>query len=176
MSKTAAIAVLLVAFTSSPPQTHAAPLPEGVTVRDGDTVVIQKQTYRFWGIDAPELHQTCGDVHCGPMAKEALINLVAAGGISCDEHKTTDKYSRIVATCRDNAGADIAEKMVRAGWAWDYPRYSNGAYLTVQQEAQSNRTGMWSASIVEPPWQWRMDKGHCWVGPWNGPLKSPSSG
>jgi endonuclease YncB( thermonuclease family) len=31
------------------------------TITDGDTIKLNGATWRLWGIDAPELHQTCRD-------------------------------------------------------------------------------------------------------------------
>lgn len=33
----------------------------GQTATDGDTIKLNGTTWRLWGIDAPELHQTCKD-------------------------------------------------------------------------------------------------------------------
>jgi endonuclease YncB( thermonuclease family) len=37
----------------------AAPIA-AQTIVDGDTIKLNGTTYRLWGIDAPEMHQTCG--------------------------------------------------------------------------------------------------------------------
>jgi endonuclease YncB( thermonuclease family) len=39
------------------------------TVVDGDTLKLDGTTYRLWGIDAAEIHQTCGDWPAGVVAK-----------------------------------------------------------------------------------------------------------
>jgi endonuclease YncB( thermonuclease family) len=47
--------------------------------------------------------------------------------------------------------------MVAAGFAFDYPRYSQGAYRVQQKAAQTDRRGLWSMNF-EMPWVWRRKK------------------
>ena len=56
---------------------------------DGDTLRAGNgDQYRIFGIDAPELHQTCKDASgkswlCGRAAKAKLTTLMKAGGVNC---------------------------------------------------------------------------------------------
>ncbi|WP_170303671.1 thermonuclease family protein [Reyranella soli] len=57
-------------------------------------------TYRPWGIDAPELAQTCPDGWpAGRMAATRLQALTAGRSVVCQE-KDHDRYGRTVAICR----------------------------------------------------------------------------
>jgi endonuclease YncB( thermonuclease family) len=75
-----------------------------ITAIDGDSLRAGNgDEYRLFGIDAPELHQTCKDSSgkswlCGRAAKAKLTTLMKAGGVNC-EAKATDRYNRIVAIC-----------------------------------------------------------------------------
>ena len=45
------------------------------TVTDGDTIKLGGTTYRLWGIDAAETHQTCADGW--PAGREATVYMLA---------------------------------------------------------------------------------------------------
>ena len=91
------------------------------TITDGDTLNQNGMTYRLWGIDAPELHQTCPDGWAaGRLAATRLQALTAGRSIVCQE-KDRDRYGRIVAICRA-AGEDLGAIMVREGLAWAFTR------------------------------------------------------
>ncbi len=121
-------------------------MAEEVTVMDGDTLRIGAVRVRLWGIDAPELRQTCGDLGAGRMATDALAGFIGDQQVTC-EAVDTDRYGRTVATCAVD-GADLGSMMVRAGWARDYARYSGGHYRQDEAAAQDRRTGMWAADCV----------------------------
>ncbi len=123
-----------------------------VRVIDGDTIRIGSVRIRLWGIDAPERDQTCGGLEAGSMATAALSRIIGDNPVTC-EAVDTDRYGRTVATC-SVAGADIGGSMVRAGWAWDYARYSGSEYADEEDEARVNGRGVWAAICV-PPWEWR---------------------
>ena len=44
--------------------------------------------------------------------------------------------------------------MVRSGLALDYVLYSSGAYVKQEQQAMTDRLGMWGGEFVAP-WDWR---------------------
>jgi endonuclease YncB( thermonuclease family) len=122
----------------------------------GDTLDLDGERIRLWGIDAVEGDQVCQrngrPWRCGDDATAALEALVDGHEITCTE-RDIDRYGRTVATC-SVAGQDIGSAMVRQGWALDYNRYSGGAYAAEQLEAEQAQRGLWSGSFV-PPWQWR---------------------
>lgn len=127
-----------------------------VRVVDGDGLKIGKQSIRLWGIDAPELDQTCEQdgrtVPCGEDARFLLGALVMGGDLVC-ETKGNDRYRRIIAQC-SAGGHDLASEMVRQGYALDWPRYSGGFYAEQQTEAQENGRGLWAGEFIKP-WEWR---------------------
>jgi endonuclease YncB( thermonuclease family) len=123
-----------------------------VRVIDGDGLRIEGQAVRLWGIDAPELDQTCEqdgrEIPCGEDARFLLGALVMAGNLTC-ETQDTDRYGRTVARCFAG-GHDLAGEMVRQGYALDWPRYSGGFYAGQEAEARSHRRGLWAGEFVAP--------------------------
>lgn len=71
-------------------------------VVDGDTLIIGGETIRLFGIDAPELDQTCsldGNAWaCGDLAADQLRSITTGLAVSCDGIER-DQYERLVATC-----------------------------------------------------------------------------
>jgi succinoglycan biosynthesis protein ExoI len=51
-------------------------------------------------------------------------------------------YDLLVARCVDPWGRDVAEIMVGAGWALDWPEFSKGRYGPAQDRAAAPRAGM----------------------------------
>lgn len=131
----------------------------GGLVVDGDTLRFDGEKVRLWGIDAPELRQTCMrhgmEYGCGQEAKAALARLVGDAMISCTP-VDKDKYGRTVGRCVAN-GHDIAAEMVSQGWALDQTQYSKGAYAMMQIQAQVRKKGVW-AGPVDPAWRARVNQ------------------
>ena len=94
------------------------------TVFDGDTIKLNGMTWRLWGIDAPELHQSCADSwQAGVEAKRALERLMAVGPVQCED-RGRDRYGRSIGLYRAG-GKDLGTDMVAAGMAWAFTRYSS---------------------------------------------------
>ncbi|MGE0595584.1 MAG: thermonuclease family protein [Hyphomonadaceae bacterium] len=121
-------------------------------VIDGDTIEIQGQRIRLWGIDAPERDQDCASGAPGPAAAQALRTMLAVGTVSCTA-RDWDDYGRMVAQCRAD-DADVGASLVEAGWAWDYARYSGGRYGGAELSARVDGRGVWRMGC-EPAWEWR---------------------
>ena len=134
-------------------------LANDLFVRDGDSFAIDGQEVRLWGIDAPEYHQICSkdgkSTPCGKYSRQRLENLMKNEQLQC-ERVDIDRYKRIVARCYIQ-GEDLAALMVRAGFAFDYPRYSKGAYSKQQKAAKNELRGLWSMDF-EMPWIWKRKK------------------
>lgn len=134
-----------------------------IQVTDGDTIKIDKVKIRLWGIDAPELKQTCTKddkaYSCGKAAKLALESFINAknafggqGELACQVIEI-DRYQRKVARCTLD-GADLGRMMVRLGYAVEYETYSKGFYTDAQEEAVAAKRGLWSMEFLNP-WDWR---------------------
>lgn len=118
---------------------------------DGDSLVVAGQRVRLFGIDAPELDQTCdkdGSVwRCGEAAKAQLAELVAGQRIEC-RGQGADQYGRILAVCSGRYG-EINRIMVEQGWATAFRQYSD-AYIAEELRAKAARQGLWSSNFAAP--------------------------
>jgi len=115
------------------------------TAIDGDTIEIHGTRIRFHGMDAPERSQPCYDENgeeyrCGPIAANALDEMIGGQVVSCDP-VNTDRYGRVVAVCSVK-GADLGELLVIRGLAVAYPLYSD-AYIPAEIVARIRHIGLW---------------------------------
>ena len=94
---------------------------------DGDTIVVAGQLVRLHGINAPELDQTFWwrgqQLVCGTMALAALEALTAGDKVRCKVVER-DRHGRLVAKVFAPDGVDVGRRLVAAGWALAYRRYS----------------------------------------------------
>lgn len=143
---------LLIAGSSA---ASADPIIGQASVIDGDTIEIHGVRIRLNGIDAPESRQLCrkGDVdyRCGQAAAFALADLIGDTTVSC-EPSGKDRYGRTIATCAAH-GADIGSRMVEAGHALAFRRYSL-VYVDAEDAARAAALGVWQGEFM-PPWEWR---------------------
>lgn len=126
------------------------------SVIDGDTIEIQGQRIRLYGIDAPESRQTCRDENgrdyrCGQQATRALSNKIGGQTVSCDQ-RDIDRYGRIVAVCQVG-GEDLNGWLVSEGLAVAYTRYSV-KYVPAEIGARFAGRGIWAGDFMEPE-TWR---------------------
>jgi len=149
------IAVLAFALLVTPA------LAQDIRVIDGDTFEMDGEIIRLWGIDAPELDQTCEQdgevVYPGEMATEMLTERLLEFEY-CDT-VDTDRYGRTIARCFTTeveglGRGEINSMMVMLGGAWDYPRYSGGEFQLAEMVAGIREYGVWSGDCI-PPWEWR---------------------
>ena len=130
-------------------------LADNLKIIDGDTIVINGEKIRFFGIDAPELKQTCllGDqkVNCGMNAKKLLVEKIGSAIPICIS-KGKDVYKRTLAECFVN-GESLSRFLVRSGYAFAYRKYSD-KFIRDEEFAKENKLGMW-AMTFKYPWDFR---------------------
>lgn len=143
----------------------AVALPQGYInprAQDGDSLKWDGTSIRLYGIDAPELSQTCKNKNddlwkCGRDAREAMKDMVK-NGVVCEQEDYDSKYNRPVAICMSKDGVDVGQQLVRQGLALAYRHYSD-KYVKDEDIARAEGVGMWSGKFIEP-WQWR--RGERW--------------
>ena len=133
-----------------------------ISSMDGDTIKAGDGTeYRIYGIDAPELHQTCLEANgktwlCGRAAKARLTTLLKRGNVNC-EVRAKDRFERAIAVCGAEGVPDIGEALVRDGYAIDFgPGGSAGPYRDAQDEAEAVKRGIWRGTFDRPS-DWRQE-------------------
>lgn len=137
------------------------PLPQEagqvVKVKDGDSVVLlddrQEQVeIRLAHIDAPERGQAFGKE-----SKKYLSDLVAGQSVTYSIYEPSDRYGRVVAVLYLPDGTVVNKKMVEAGYAWHFKKYSNSfEYGRLEKAARSARQGLWAdQGDIVPPWDYR---------------------
>jgi len=127
-------------------------------IKDGDSFVLNGVEIRLWGIDAPEYFQTCQkngiNYACGKESRaflEALLTTISL--ITCQQKTQDQRETRQVSQCFIK-GKDIAEIMVRGGHAIDYRYFSKGYYLAAQNQAKTDKIGIWAGKFITPR-EWR---------------------
>jgi endonuclease YncB( thermonuclease family) len=159
-SRTVSAAAVALVFAANPPAFSATTDITGpAKVIDGDTIKINNTRIRIHGIDAPENKQTCmmpknKTIRCGVIASDAMRDLVTGATVICKQ-QDIDRYGRVVAICYVD-GHDVGQKLMHAGWALAYRRYSK-KYVAIEGKARAAKRGMWRGSFVKP-WEWRRGK------------------
>lgn len=114
---------LLVALAISASPVLAGDLVGPVThVRDGDTFEVAGVPIRLDGLHAPE-----HDERFGREATAMMMRIVQGQQLSCSLTGARS-HDRMIGTCHDEGGRDVARELVRAGLGRDCPRYSRGRY------------------------------------------------
>lgn len=128
--------------------------PTSPEVIDGDTIISDGSHIRLWGIDAPELNQTC-DSDAKPLgvaARDHLAYLISKRPVQC-KLRSVDRYGRYIMICRNVAGTDLSKQMVDDGYAWAYEAFT-ADYVDNERVARLNKLGV-HAHNCELPWVWR---------------------
>ena len=155
-------ALALLAGSQTLPAWAAEMAPQAVsgpaTVIDGSTLEIGGRRLRLYGIDAPDLDQTCSDGHerdysCGRGAAEALAARIGGESVTCAP-RGADPDGTARALCRRD-GDDLAAWMVTNGYAIA-DRSASAAYEAQDRRAWGRRVGLWSGVFEIPADRRRM--------------------
>jgi endonuclease YncB( thermonuclease family) len=126
------------------------------TAVEGDSISVNGQVVKLWGIDAPETGQKCRNklrqsYDCFSPSKNTLQSLIGQNQITC-YIRGSDRHGQQIGTCAVN-DLDLAALMVRSGWAMAYFNLTP-QYVGLEADAQAQSKGLW-AGHADPPWVWR---------------------
>lgn len=128
-----------------------------VGVSDGDTIKVLKDNkqikIRFGGIDCPESNQAFGT-----KAKKFTSDQCFGKTVTVNP-TTIDRYGRTIADIVLSDKKILNQELVKNGLAWHYKHYSKDPVLAkLENEAKSNKIGLWSEKNPTPPWDFRKNK------------------
>lgn len=123
-----------------------------VRVIDADTWDVGGTRVRLFGIDAPELDQTCDtrdgqNWACGGWVSAQVRQMYDGRRARCTA-LTLDRYDRTVARCFVD-DVDVGRQMVADGWAFAYRRYSMD-YDLDEKGAAINARGLHGHQVQSP--------------------------
>lgn len=129
---------------------------------DGNTVRFDGRTYRLYGIDAPDLGQTCrkpdgSEWQCGRMAKDFLAGLIGNDPARCFGIPNPVGVPGIDYVICRNEKFQLNASMVFNGFALADRRVADKLYLADERGASRFGHGIW-AGTFDPPWVWRSRK------------------
>ena len=140
-----ALGLLFCAANAEPPVWGVA------RAQDGDSLLVDGKRVRLFGIDAPELGQTCTragqEWDCGKAAAEELAKLVSGRRVMC-EPSGVDQYGRLLGRCTVGT-IDVNRTMVESGYALAYRHYSSD-YVTAEASARARGSGLWAGRFELP--------------------------
>lgn len=131
-----------------------------IKVTDGDTVIVlegtTKHRVRLIGIDAPERSQ-----EFGPQATQYLSGLVLNQPVDVQANVNKDLYGREIGKLLIR-GLDVNLQMIKGGYAWWFEAYKQSQSAMDQKNykdatlvAQGAKSGLWTASKPQAPWEFR---------------------
>lgn len=118
-------------------------------VVDGDTIEINKEGVRLNGFDSPEKGSSCGTLDVYKAGRTALVDFIGTQTVECQLIGKTG--TRHVGIC-SVGGQELGEFMVSAGWARDWPRFSNRAYADEEKAAREAKAGIWGLECPADLW------------------------
>ena len=123
---------------------------------DGSHVVVDGRRFKLFGIDAPDVDQTCDDAKvkaypCGLDARAALAALVAGKQVAC-RPVGPNQFDEMLARCMAGT-VDLARAEIDAGWAIA-DRTRSLDYADPELAARAAKRGLWQGRFV-PPVDWR---------------------
>ena len=114
---------------------------------DGEKLRIADTDLRLFGIVPPQLSASYG-----PQARAALDMLAGGQSVTC-QIRDRDRDGRLLATCRNASGLDMAMELLKRGLAVT----ARGSiaetelaapYASAEQAAQNQKIGLWSVAML----------------------------
>lgn len=127
-------------------------------VLSGSILAMNGYKIKLFGIDAPDLSQTCADrngsgYNCGQEAVTWLQNWLGDREISCRILSNVE-HGWVTGACFAEDGKyDVAAVVVNAGWAVAYTRNTK-IYVPYERQAAEAHRGLWRGTFYKP-WDWR---------------------
>lgn len=125
-----------------------------VKVIDGDSIKVDSNEVRLFGIDAPEYKQTCfnaenAEYNCGQVSKWFLFNLANGKQATC-YYAQKDIYNRFLSKCYIGE-TSINEKILENGMAiiYDY-KTSDEKMDKLEAKAKTSKIGVWQGQFQLP--------------------------
>ena len=127
------------------------------SVPDGDSLTVERAgrtvKIRLYGIDSPEYRQP-GWLE----ARDFTRRLVSGRSVEIEQMDRDNDGPVVALVVRD--GVLVNRELVRAGHAWQYPRYCRSRDLctemaSLQDTARAERLGLWREPSPLPPWKWK---------------------
>jgi len=127
-------------------------------VIDAGTLDFSGRIVRLYGIDAPDVSQTCRadgrEWPCGLEARWAAINRIGSHWVTCATVSETAEGGLAAVCYLAGLGQmDLNAWLVARGWALADPAATTG-YKTQEAAARSAHKGLWKGRFV-PPRDWR---------------------
>ena len=125
---------------------------------EGDRLEVAGTVVRLWGIDGPELEQSCvregAFWPCGRKAHDHLAAFVDGQTVVC-RVMPESVPQQTVAKCAVQ-GLDVAAELATRGFAL-VPPDGTQYYIPNRNEGRTRGAGLWSGVYVNP-WEWRQGK------------------
>jgi endonuclease YncB( thermonuclease family) len=122
---------------------------------EGDLIEVAGKPVRLYGIDAPELAQSCRVMifawGCGIESQKMLNALIAEREVTCVE-VARERGGLPLALCRTES-VQLNETMVRIGMAVAAPSEPR-RFASEEALAEREGVGVWRSNF-EMPWEWR---------------------
>lgn len=153
--------VTIASVQGSPSGQKWAGKNQHVMVIDGDTLKVDGEPIHLYGIDCPEIGQTCSQSgHEWPCGMSAMLHLdkiltLNRGQIDCSPwggDGTAAKGSERSFVCSTNH-EDLADDLLRGGYCLTIPGAFPG-YLEAEREARQGHLGIWGGDFLAPS-EWR---------------------
>lgn len=129
-------------------------------VKDGDTIEVLYYEFpikvRLSNIDAPEVR---GGQPYGKASRKVLSFKCLNKEIIIKSDGKYDQNGRLIAEIFSLENQNINKAMVKEGYAWHFVKYSDDfSYAVLQNEAKSQKRGLWAEPNPISPWDFRKKK------------------
>lgn len=135
-------------------------------IRDADDLVVSCQdsngsvhqvVVRLAEIDSPEVNQPYHQEAKDFLYKQTMEKDVVVRFRQIHDYKHSGGICRIVGWVRLPDRSDVSRELLRRGLAWHYEAYSESKddLNAIQQQARSDRLGLWADDNPISPWDYR---------------------